>query len=81
MFIVIVSVAVVGILAVMNVTEKSSADPMVRKQAVAMGEALLDEILAKDYNLTLPETDMVGCSHRAQYVGVDDYTLCRPSPT
>jgi MSHA pilin protein MshD len=49
MFIVIVSVGIVGILLVMNVTVKSSADPMVRKQALAMAEAILGEILAKDF--------------------------------
>jgi Tfp pilus assembly protein PilV len=49
MFIVIVSVGIVGILLVMNVTVKSSADPMVRKQALAMAEAILGEVLAKDF--------------------------------
>jgi len=44
MFIVIVSVGVVGILSVMNVTTKSSADPMIRKQALAIAESVLEEI-------------------------------------
>lgn len=44
MFIVIVSIGVVGILSVMNVTTKASADPMQRKQAVAVAESLLEEI-------------------------------------
>ena len=44
MFIVIVSVGVVGILSVMNVTTKSSADPQLRKQALAVAEALLEEV-------------------------------------
>jgi MSHA pilin protein MshD len=44
MFIVIVGVAVVGVLAVMNITTKSSADPIVRKQALAIAESLLEEI-------------------------------------
>lgn len=44
MFIVIVSVGVVGILSVMNVTSKSSADPQLRKQALAVAEALLEEV-------------------------------------
>jgi len=43
-FIVIVSVGVVGILSVMNVTTKSSADPLIRKQALAIAESLLEEI-------------------------------------
>lgn len=75
-FIVIVSVGVVGILSVMNVTAKASADPMIRKQAVAMAEAILDEVLAKDYvNPTggFAETDMTNCSGRSQYDDVGDY--------
>lgn len=44
MFIMIVGVAVAGVLSVLNVTAKSSADPQVRKQALAVAEALLEEI-------------------------------------
>jgi MSHA pilin protein MshD len=36
MFIVIVGVAVAGVLSVMNVTTRHSADPMIRKQAQAI---------------------------------------------
>ncbi|HTN67695.1 MAG TPA: type II secretion system protein [Burkholderiaceae bacterium] len=43
-FIVVVSIGVVGILSVMNVTTKASADPLVRKQALAIAESLLEEI-------------------------------------
>ncbi len=48
-FIVVVSAALAGILSVMNTTVKSSADPMLRKQALAIAESLLEEILLKDY--------------------------------
>jgi MSHA pilin protein MshD len=44
MFIVIVSVSLAGILLVLNVTTKSSADPLVHKQALAIAESLLEEI-------------------------------------
>jgi MSHA pilin protein MshD len=44
MFIVIVGIAVAGILLVMNVTNKSSADPLVHKQALAIAESLLEEV-------------------------------------
>jgi MSHA pilin protein MshD len=44
MFIVIVSVALVGILTVMNVTTKGSADPLVHKQALAIAESLIEEV-------------------------------------
>ena len=44
MFIMIVSVALAGILLVMNVTTKGSADPLVHKQALAIAESLLEEV-------------------------------------
>jgi len=44
-FMVIVSGAVIGILSVMNVTTQGSADPMVRKQALAIAESLLEEVM------------------------------------
>lgn len=43
-FIVIVSVAVVGILAALNLAARHSADPLPRKQALAIAEALLEEV-------------------------------------
>ena len=72
-FVVIISVGVVGILSVMNVTTRSSADPVIRKQAMAMAEAILEEVLSKDASATLPETDLNNCANRALYVGIDDY--------
>lgn len=44
MFIVIVSVAVAGILTVLNLTVRHSADPIVQKQAQALAEGLLEEV-------------------------------------
>jgi MSHA pilin protein MshD len=52
-FIVVVSVGIAGILSVMNTTVKSSADPMLRKQSIAIAESMLEEVLLKDYNNTL----------------------------
>ncbi len=49
MFIVIVSVGLAGILVVINTVVKSSADPMVRKQSIAMADAVLEEVLLKAY--------------------------------
>jgi len=43
-FIVIVSVGIVGILSVFNVTVLKSGDPLVRKQAQVLAEGLLEEI-------------------------------------
>lgn len=47
--IVVISVALAGVLLVMNRTTSSSADPMIRHQAVAIAEAYLEEILLKDF--------------------------------
>jgi MSHA pilin protein MshD len=44
MFIVIISVALTGILAVMNMVTRRSADPLVHKQALAIAESLLEEV-------------------------------------
>ena len=44
MFIVIVSVALAGILLVMNQVVGHSADPLIRKQAIAIAESMLEEI-------------------------------------
>ncbi len=71
LFIVIVSVGLTGILSVMNVTVKSSADPMVRKQAMAMAESLLEEILLKNYHD--PDATNVGETERADWDNVADY--------
>jgi MSHA pilin protein MshD len=44
MFIVIVGVALAGILLVMNVTTRNSADPLIHKQALAIAESMLEEV-------------------------------------
>ena len=54
MFIVIVGVAVAGVLSVMNVTTQHSADPMVRKQALAIAESLLEEIELQPFTYCFP---------------------------
>lgn len=49
MFIVIVSVGIAGILSVLNLAASKSAHPMVRKQVLSVAEAMMEDILAKDY--------------------------------
>lgn len=70
-FIIIVSVAVVGILTVMNTVVKSSADPMVRKQETALADSILEEILLKSY--ADPDATETGETGRGNYDDVDDY--------
>ena len=48
-FIVVVSAGLAGVLSVIDVSAKASADPLLRKQAQAVAEAMLDEILSKAY--------------------------------
>lgn len=48
-FIVIVGFGVAGVLSVMNMVTMHSADPLVRKQASAMAESVMEEILLKNY--------------------------------
>lgn len=48
-FIVVVSAGLAGILSVMNTVVKSSADPMVRKQAMALADSILEEVLLHAY--------------------------------
>lgn len=48
-FMVVVSAGLAGILTVMNTVVKSSADPMVRKQAMALADSILEEIVLKAY--------------------------------
>ena len=79
-FIVILSIGLAGILGVMNQTIGASANPMQRKQAMSMAEAILEEVLAKSSTETLPETDLNACSNRALYVGVNDYACFDGAP-
>ncbi len=84
-FIVVVSAGLAGILSVSTTVVKSSAEPMVRKQAVAIAESLLEEILLKEYcdpdtadTSTTPPTCPARVaadkeSSRNLYDDVDDY--------
>lgn len=74
MFIVIVSVALAGILLVMNQVTTHSADPLIRKQALAAAESLLEEIELQDFNSASGVTNTVTQANRAsQYHIVNDY--------
>ncbi len=55
MFVIIVSVGVAGILTVFNLTTQKSADPQVRKQMLAIAEALLEEVEFKAFTFCDPD--------------------------
>jgi MSHA pilin protein MshD len=44
LFIVVISIAVVGVLSVMTFTTSHSADPQMRKQALSIAEAVMEEV-------------------------------------
>lgn len=69
-FIVVVGAGLAGILSVMNTVVKSSADPLIAKQTVAIAESMLEEILLKEF--ANPVGGYTGSS-RALFDDVDDY--------
>lgn len=71
-FIVVVSVGLAGVLRVLNVGVAASADPMVRKQAIALAESILQEVLQKAYADPDPGVSS-GESTRDTFDDVDDY--------
>jgi MSHA pilin protein MshD len=69
---VIISIALVGVLSVMNLTVRHSADPVVEHQAIAIAEAYLEEIQLQAYSD--PNGTNTG-ETRATYDNVADYHL------
>jgi len=54
-FIVIISVALTGILLVMNTVTRNSADPLIHKQALAIAESLLEEVELMPFSYCDPD--------------------------
>ena len=71
-FIVVVAAGLAGILSVMDSAVKSSADPMVRKQAMALADSILEEILLKPYEDPDPSVTS-GETTRSTMDDVDDF--------
>lgn len=46
---IVISVALVGVMSVINYTTRNSADPVVRHQAIAIAEAYMEEIALKEF--------------------------------
>jgi len=59
------------VLTVMDRTTRSSADPMIQYQAIAIAEAYLEEALLKDFN----DPDGLGGETRATFDDVNDYNF------
>lgn len=75
MFIVIVSAALAGILTVMNQATRSSADPLLRKQAMAAAYSLLEEIELQDFTAApgMSGTAVTQANRASVYHIISDY--------
>lgn len=96
-FIVIIGVAVAGVLATLTYTTARSADPLQRKQAMLIAEALLDEISLGHITFCHPNdpaadtaTSAAGCATPENvgpsgaarpYFNINDYVLAFNTPT
>lgn len=54
-FIAVVSIGVAGILSMMNLSTRHSADPFPQKQALAMAESMLEEIMLQPFTYCDPD--------------------------
>jgi MSHA pilin protein MshD len=96
-FIVIIGVAVAGVMATLTFTNARSADPLQRKQAVLLAEALLDEISLARMTFCHPDdpaaetaTSAAGCTTPETvgpsgavrpYFNINDYVSAFNTPT
>ncbi|WP_018609067.1 prepilin-type N-terminal cleavage/methylation domain-containing protein [Uliginosibacterium gangwonense] len=87
-FIVVVSIGLAGILSVLNFTTRSSANPMLLKQQVAIAESLLEEIESKPFTYCDPDDANVttaastaGCATLVQGLGPTTATENRYNST
>lgn len=71
--IVVISVGLAGVLSVFNVNVRNSADPVVRKQLMAVAEEMLEEIALRRYSGPTKESD-AACG-RSTFDDVSDYHL------
>ncbi|OUR71976.1 pilus assembly protein MshD [Methylophaga sp. 41_12_T18] len=69
--IVIISIALTGILSVVSLSSRHTADPMVQQQAVAIAESYLEEILLLP--ITDPDSIDEGSENRSLFDNVEDY--------
>jgi MSHA pilin protein MshD len=75
-FIAIVAVGVGGILGVMNFSTRASADPLARKQALAVAEAYLEEVLAMPFTYCDPDDANAATAQSTAAVNPADPARC-----
>lgn len=71
-FIVIVATALTGVLGVMSTTTQRSADPLVRKQAIAVAESMLEEVSLHDFAVTSAPVAPIQ-ANRQSFDDIGDY--------
>lgn len=76
MFIVIISIGLAGILGVMNLTTRGSADPLIQKQALAIAEAYMEEALAMPFTYCDPDDAHAATAESAGPVNPADPRFC-----
>src|SRR5256885_12458231 len=64
-FIVVVSTAVMGVLTALDLANRSSTDPMIQKQALAIAEALLEEVQLQPFTYCDPEDSQAATADSA----------------
>src|SRR5688572_14376220 len=64
-FIVIVSTAVAGVLMTLDISNRSSTDPMIQKQALAVAEALLEEVQLQPFTYCDPDDPQAATAQSA----------------
>ena len=84
-FIVVVSVAVMGVLTALDLSNRSSTDPMIQKQALAIAEALLEEVELQPFTYCDPDDanaasadDVSGCTGGANGANDENKTPLGP---
>ena len=75
-FIGIISVGLAGILGVMNYMTRASADPLAQKQALAIAEAYLEEVLAMPFTYCDPDDVNAATAQSTAAVNPADPTRC-----
>lgn len=79
-FIVVVSIGLAGILSVLNFTTRSSANPMLLKQQVAIAESLLEEIESKPFTYCDPDdANVTTAASEAECANPENATGAAPS--
>ena len=65
MFIVVIGIAAAGVVGVIGYATRASTDPMIHKQALAIGEALLEEVQLMPFTYCDPDDPQAGTANSA----------------